>query len=137
MTQAKAKKLSQSLQSYRVRCEKVSAWIDSQTPESINQFLIQHDLPSLHILREDLVQEPYPYVGKYSIHELWDSCGPAISNPEYTAITCSEESQAGCEYINSKREEINHKPLHFYLSPLIMDDGGQKMSSTALRAAMK
>lgn len=137
MTQMKAQKLNQMLQSFDIRCQELKSWIDSQTPSTIDQFLQSQKLPSLKVLREDLTQELHPYANKYTIHELWDSCGPAISNADYTAITCSPESISGCDYINAKRLEISHTSLTIYLSPLITGDDGQKVSSTSLRSKMQ
>lgn len=78
---------------------------------------------------------PYIYHGRYSVHELQDAYGPSITDPTYTAITCSEETKEGCFSINRYRNDKRMVPLDIYCTPLAINDKGEKLSSTTLRAA--
>lgn len=106
MTSVKGHKLGQKIQPYADRVAKVKLWCDARG-----------------------------YEGLYAIHELHDGYGDSTVDASYTAIVCSEESRAGCEAINAKRAAAGLPTLEIVVAPLVTDDLGHKVSSTALRAA--
>jgi phosphopantetheine adenylyltransferase len=116
MTEAKAKKVGQSnLHDYATRAKTVSEWCK----------------------RRYNLQGPGQAEARFSLHPLHDPFGPAVTERHYTAIACSEETKVGCELINKKRvEEYGYKPLEIICIGVKYDPKtGQKLSSTALRAA--
>lgn len=132
MAHVKSVKSGQFLQTYSVRCAAVAAWCDAQTPESIRLFLSSRQIELTSGLR--LGPPGHPYRGRYSTHELHDAFGPSITDPSYTAITCSEETKEGCVSINSRRASAGMAPLEIVVAPLVVGPSGSKLSSTDLRA---
>lgn len=133
MTQAKAKKVHQQLQSYQQRSQQVHDWCNSQSNAMIKSFYNTHLHRNNEITEED--NTIYPYHGRFSCNELHDPFGPSIYESRYTSIVCSDETLSGCTMINDKRKEKNLLPLDIIVAPLIMSDAGtEKLSSTQLRA---
>jgi phosphopantetheine adenylyltransferase len=78
--------------------------------------------------------EEHSYTGRFTIHELRDAFGDSITDGSYTAIVVSEETRDGGELINAKRIAAGLPPLEIVVTPLVTDESGSKLSSTALRA---
>ena len=136
-SEAKARKVGQAIQPFKARCEAVSLWCDSQTPESIAAFIRDYALDVPPSLPSDVILDPaHPYQGRYSLHELTDHFGDSIRDPTYTGIVCSEETAPGCALINEKRAQLGMSPLQIYCAPLIRNNLGEKLSSTDIRAAL-
>ena len=75
------------------------------------------------------------FAGRFSVHALADAVGPAASAPAGTAIACSEETRGACEALNAARAAAGKPPLRVVVVPLLRGADGEKLSSTALRAA--
>ncbi len=82
-------------------------------------------------------QPVHPYRERYSVHALEDPLGSAVSEARYTAIVCSEETRKGCSVINERRAGNGIPPLKVFVVPVLADNTGVKLSSTALRRARK
>ena len=162
MCAAKAKKTGQTLQPFSIRKENVEIWCNTQTIKDIQEYRSKYPIelfrnnnhPHQQVLpinQIDLQNNyhnnssssitsdlssiiPSTYQGRFSIHELHDAFGPSITDSTYTAITCSEETIQGCIEINKVRLSKNMSCLDIYCTPLAINDKGEKLSSTALRA---
>ena len=148
MCAAKALRCGQALQPLASRAAALRAWLEQQTPHSIAAFYASAGLPLPQPQPPSagseeapppppLPQQPpqHPYAGRYSLHALPDALGPAATEPRYTAIVCSEETRQGCEAINAQRCAGGLAPLRLVVVPLLLGQGGEKLSSTAARAA--
>ena len=152
MCAAKALRCGQALQPLACRAAALRAWLEQQTPHSIAAFYAGAGLPLPLPLQPPpppsagseeapppppLPQQPpqHPYAGRFSLHALPDALGPAATEPRYTAIVCSEETRQGCEAINAQRCAGGLAPLRLVVVPLLLGQGGEKLSSTAARAA--
>jgi hypothetical protein len=142
---AKAARVGQFIQPYAARCAAVAGWCDEQTPGSIAAFYAAHGLvlPPSSAQQDGGSHHPaplpdagHPYRGRYSLHELHDVFGPSVTDGSYTAITCSEETVAGCQLINDKRAAGGLRPLAVYVAAVVTNDRGKKLSSTDIRAAL-
>lgn len=135
MTEAKAKKVGQHIQSFAERTKQLLDWTEAQTPASIEAFRSSVDLIGPRDTSLDGPDSEHPYRGRFTFHELHDPFGPPVTDGSYTSIVCSEETRRGCEIINEKRAENGLAPVEIISIPLILNAKGEKHSSTALRAA--
>lgn len=144
MVHSKSTRLGQPMRSFAERCSQVSSWLDSRTCAAICRDAgdppraIDVDPATAPAAAAPCSADPgpYPYRGRYSLHELHDAMGDSIRDATYTAIVCSAETKAGCETINVKRAELGFPPIAIYTVPLHMAPGaGVKLSSTAIREA--
>jgi phosphopantetheine adenylyltransferase len=102
---AKGAKLGQNLRSFKERSSQIVSWC-----------------------------EKHGYGARFSVHELRDAFGDSLTDGTYTAIVVSEETRSGGELINSKRAAAGLAPLEIVVTPLVIDESGEKLSSSALRA---
>lgn len=153
MCAIKAAQCGQVLQSFRVRSASLTAWLDSQTFESIGKF--KKSLSAEWGVEEGIVEETvpaaalrdaptesgtrnneltlHPYRGRYTIHSLETPSGTAATEKHYTSIVCSQETLKGCQAINQTREAHGLHPLRIIVVPVLMENG-KKLSSTMERA---
>ena len=75
----------------------------------------------------------FPLRGRFSLHALHDAFGPSVTEPGYTAIACSEETRSGCEAINARRAAAGFSQLEVFVTPVLLGDDGEKLSSSRLR----
>lgn len=133
MTARKAARAGQAIQSFAARSAQMAAWCDGQSNESIESWWAAHD-DALQALRGPCRDAPYR--GRFIICELENDTGPTSWDPSVTGIVCSAETLSACERINTTREEKGLPRMEIISLPLALDpSSGQKMSSTALRAA--
>jgi pantetheine-phosphate adenylyltransferase len=128
MIRAKATKLGQSLRTFDQRSDQVAEWARDHCCK------IEGGRAAAACECSE-AERCYPYRGRFTVHELHDPFGPSITDPTYTAIVCSAETREGCEAINAARIERGMPPLQIYAIDLRHGPRGEKLSSTAIRAA--
>ncbi len=70
----------------------------------------------------------------YTIIPLDDPFGPAIKVAELQAHVSSAETFQGAMMINDLRIQNGLNPLVFIIIPLVLNESGEKVSSTEIRA---
>lgn len=73
---------------------------------------------------------------RFSIHVLEDEYGPALHRRDCDSITCTEETEAMCERINSEREMDGLPKLEIIVVPHLEDALGGIVSSTRIRSGI-
>ena len=135
----KSQRIHQPIQPFTVRSAHLHEWCDAQTPLSIRTFRAEHGLPvSPKYDGDDSASDvTHPYRDRYAIFPLPDAFGPSVTGEGYTCIVCSDETRAGCDAINAIRREKGMRELEVIVAPLIIGEGGEKLSSTTLRARIR
>jgi phosphopantetheine adenylyltransferase len=133
MGASKEVRTGQSISSWAERAARIASWADSQTAESVLDFLDR----AREILGDKLVSDAIPsmtapYTGRHREFELSDALGPAVADSRFTAIVCSDETRAGVDQINALRSAQGLAPLAIVQVPLWMA-GTEKLSSSTLR----
>jgi pantetheine-phosphate adenylyltransferase len=82
-------------------------------------------------LEEFLKEEGF--LGRFEIISLNDPYGPAIMDSGLEALVATEETLPGVQKINIIRGEKGLPPLEIVLAPLVLDQDGQRISSTRIR----
>ena len=73
----------------------------------------------------------------YSVIPLKDPFGPAITEVELEAHVSSIETHRGALLINERRLQNGLKPLILVIIPLVLNELGEKISSTTIRKSIK
>ena len=73
----------------------------------------------------------------YTIIPLKDPFGPAITDPDLEAHISSMETYKVALEINRRRIERGLNPLFLTIIPMVMDDQGERYSSTSIRGYLK
>lgn len=133
MSANKELRTGQRISSWAERAARIASWADSQTAESVSNFLgraraalgdkaVSDAIPSVTV----------PYSGRHKEFALLDAMGPAASDSRFTAIVCSDETREGVDEINAMRFANGLIPLTILQVPLWMS-GAEKLSSSTLR----
>ncbi|TGZ85405.1 hypothetical protein EX30DRAFT_22872 [Ascodesmis nigricans] len=65
--------------------------------------------------------------------ELFEPCGPTITDPEITTLVVTEETAAGGKFVNDTRKGKELRELVILMVGLVGGEGAEKLSSTDLR----
>ena len=98
------KKHKDTIKSFKVRRENLENWLNEQG-----------------------------FAGRYKIIELNDPYGPTIIDPNIEALVASEETAKRIIEINDIRKRKGFKELELIKTPIILDEKGEKISSSKVR----
>ncbi len=89
----------------------------------------------IRLERLKVVCEEYAamFGNSFEVREIGDHIGFALE-PDIESIVVSEETAQGAKTINDLRAKAGSLPLSVQVVPIVMDDRGEKISSTILQA---
>lgn len=73
---------------------------------------------------------------KNQIYKISDIYGPAIWRKDIEAILLTEETFENGEKINRERKKRGLKELNYFILPYLLDEKGEKISSSKIRAKL-
>jgi phosphopantetheine adenylyltransferase/uncharacterized protein (UPF0218 family) len=91
-------------------------------------------LETYTVRSKKVVQFAAQYNIPITIVKLTDIFGPTLTDGTIDALFCTEETLMGAKKINSERDKIGMKPLSIKVSPYVLDENGDKISSESIRS---